>query len=334
MPFLNLARVTASLVFTTLLLTNLILTRPARAQDQYPTKSIRMVVAFAVGGSSDILARLLAVKMTEILGQQVLVDNRPGAGGNIGTDLVAKAPADGHTILLGSASAFAFNPGLYRTMPFDPIKDFVQIAQSGITNYAFVVHKDVAAKNIAELIAMVKAAPGKYTYGTPGIGTVPHLCTEEFKRMAGGLDITHVPYRGAGPVMNDLTAGQITMALDAVPTSIPQIQGGTIRALANGSITRARSLADIPTVDEQGVKGFDCYVWFGLFAPAKTPPAVVAKLNTALNTALREPTIAKRLSELNIEMLPHTTPETFKAYVEGEVAKWVPIGKSLGLTLD
>ncbi|MSP03665.1 MAG: tripartite tricarboxylate transporter substrate binding protein [Acetobacteraceae bacterium] len=334
MPFSNLMRVPASLLFVNFLLASFIVVHPARAQDHYPSKPIRMVVAFAVGGSSDIVARLLSVKMADILGQQVLVDNRPGAGGNIGTDLVAKAPADGHTILLGSASAFAFNPGLYRNMPFDPIKDFIQVGQSGITNYAFVVHKDVAAKNIAELVAMVKAAPGKYTYGTPGIGTVPHLCTEEFKRMAGGLDITHVPYRGAGPVMNDLVAGQITMALDAVPTSIPQIQGGTIRAIANGSITRARALAEIPTVDEQGIKGFDCYVWFGLFTPAKTPPAIVAKLNSALNTALREPTIAKRLNEMNIEMLPHTTPETFKSYVEGEVAKWVPIGKSLGMKLD
>ncbi len=310
------------------------LAAPANAQETYPTKSIRMVVAFAVGGSSDILARLLAVKMGAQLGQQVLVDNRPGAGGNIGTDLVAKATPDGHTILLGSASAFAFNPGLYQNMPFDPIKDFVQIGQAGVTNYAFVVHKDVAARNVAELIAMVKTAPGKYTYGTPGIGTVPHLCTEEFKRMAGGLDIIHVPYRGAGPVMIDLVAGQITMALDAVPTSIPQIQGGAIRAIANGTIRRARSLADIPTMDEQGIKGFDCYVWFGLFGPAKTSPAIVAKLNTALNLALNDPTIAARLRDLNIEMMPHTTPDGFAAYVRAEVAKWVPIVKASGAKLD
>lgn len=316
------------------LLAGLSVPRPAAAQDTYPTKPIRMIVAFAVGGTNDILARLLSVKMAETLGQQVLVDNRPGAGGNIGTDLVAKATPDGYTILLGSASAFAFNPGLYSRMPFDPIKDFIQVGQSGVTGYAFVVHKDVAARNVADLIAMVKASPGKYTYGTPGIGTVPHLCTEEFKRMAGGLDITHVPYRGAGPVMNDLVAGQITMALDAVPTSIPQIEAGAIRAIANGSITRSPALGGIPTVDEQGVKGFDCYVWFGMFVPAKTPPAIVAKLNRALNLALNDPAIAKRLSELNIQMLPHTTPETFSAYVQAEVAKWVPIGKALGAKLD
>lgn len=317
-----------------LLLAALFMVRPAAAQDTYPAKPVRMVVAFAVGGSSDIIARLLAMKMSEQFGHQVLVDNRPGAGGNIGTDLVAKAPPDGHTILLGSASAFAFNPGLYRNMPYDPIKDFTAIGQAGITNYAFAVHKDVPARNIAEFIALVKANPGKYTYGTPGIGTVPHLCTEEFKRMAGGLDITHVPYRGAGPVMNDLVAGQITMALDAVPTSLPQIQGGTIRAIANGSITRARSLPDIPTVDEQGIKGFNCYVWFGMFAPARTPPAVVARLNTALNTALNDPVIAARLREMNVEMMPQNTPETFAAYVKAEIEKWVPIVKASGAKLD
>ena len=316
------------------LLAYLLLGNTAEAQDNYPTKPIRMIVPFAVGGTNDILARLLSVKMTEALGQQILVDNRPGAGGNIGTDLVAKAVPDGYTILLGSASAFAFNPGIYRTMPFDSLKDFVQIAQSGMTGYAFVVHKDVPVKSVQELIALVKASPGKYTYGTPGIGTVPHLCTEEFKRMAGGLDIIHVPYRGAGPVMNDLVAGQITMALDAVPTSIPQIQAGAIRAIANGSITRARALADSPTVDEQGVKGFDGYVWFGLFGPAKLPPAIVAKLNAALNTGLNDPAVAKRLSELNIEMLPHTTPATFAAYVKSEVDKWVPIGRASGAKLD
>lgn len=310
------------------------LTRPAIAQDNYPSKPIRMVVAFAVGGSTDIIARLLSVKMSEQLGQQVIVENKPGAGGNIGTDLVAKSPPDGYTILLGSSSAFAFNPGLYKNMPYDPLKDFAPIGQVGITNYAFVVHKDVPAKNIAEFIALAKANPGKLTYGTPGIGAVPHLCTEEFKRMAGGLDIVHVPYRGAGPVMNDLVAGQITMALDAVPTSIPQIRGGTIRAIANGSITRAAALADIPTVDEQGIKGFDCYVWFGMFAPAKMPAPIMAKLNTALNVALNEPTIAARLKEMNVAMMPHTSPEAFAKYVEVEVAKWVPIVKASGAKLD
>lgn len=306
----------------------------AQAQDTYPNKPVRMVVAFAAGGSNDILARLISARMTEQLGQQVLVDNRPGAGGNIGTDLVAKAPPDGHTLLLGSASAFAFNPGLYSKMPFDPIADFAPIGQAGITNYAFVVHKDVPVKDIAGLIAMVKASPGKYTYGTPGIGAVPQICTEEFKRMAGGLDITHVPYRGAGPMMNDLVAGQITMALDAVPTSIPQIQAGSIRAIANGSITRARALADIPTVDEQGVKGFDCYVWFGLFAPAKTPTAIVTRLNAVLNAALNDPAVATRLRELNLEMLPHITPAAFAAYVKAEHDKWVPITKASGAKLD
>jgi tripartite-type tricarboxylate transporter receptor subunit TctC len=310
------------------------LTRPAAAQEAWPSKTIRLVVAFAPGGSTDIIARMLAAKMTDLLGQQVIVENKPGAGGNIGTDLVAKAAPDGYTILLGSASAFAFNPGLYKNMPFDPVKDFAAIGQTGVTNYAFVVHKDVPVKNIAELLALAKAQPGKLTYGTPGIGAVPHICTEQFKRLAGGVDITHVPYRGAGPVMNDLIGGQITMALDAVPTSIPHVQAGSIRLIANASSTRARAFPDTPTVAEQGVKGFDCYVWFGLFAPAKTPAPVVARLNQALNTALADATIAKRLAELNVEMMPHTTPEAWAAYVKAEVEKWTPIVKASGAQLD
>jgi tripartite-type tricarboxylate transporter receptor subunit TctC len=311
-----------------------VLSAAALAQDAYPTKPVRMIVAFAVGGSTDIFARLLSGKMSEQLGQQVIVENRAGAGGNIGTDLVAKSAPDGHTVLLGTASSFAFNPGVYANLPYDPVKDFAPVGQIGVTNYAFVVHKDVPVKDIAGLIALVKANPGKYTYGTPGIGAVPHICTEEFKRKAGGLDIVHVPYRGAGPLMNDLTAGQITMALDAVPTAIPQIQGGAIRAIANGSIKRARGLPDVPTVDEQGVKGFDCYVWFGLFAPAKTPPAIVRRLNAVLNAALNDPPIAARLRDLSLEMLPHTTPESWGAYVKAEIDKWVPVAKASGAKLD
>lgn len=310
-----------------------LLIRPAAAQDAYPTKPVRMVIAFAVGGSTDIIARLLSAKMTEMFGQQVLVENRPGAGGNLGTDVVAKAPPDGYTILLGSASAFAFNPGLFKSMPFHPLNDFVAIGQAGITGYAFVVHKSVPATDLKSLVAMLKAAPGKYTYGTPGVGAVPHICTEQFKQMTG-TDIVHVPYRGAGPMMNDLAAGQITMALDAVPTSIPQIEAGAIRLIGNGSITRAPGLADTPTLDEQGLKGFDCYVWFGLFAPAKTPQPIVQKLNQALNAALADPTIAARLKSMSVQMMPHTTPESFAAYVKSEYEKWVPLTKASGAALD
>lgn len=309
------------------------LTGPAVAQDNYPTKPIRMIVAFAVGGTSDIVARLISVKMTETLGQQVLVDNRPGAGGNLGTDLVAKATPDGYTILFGSASAFAFNPGVYKTMPFDPVKDFTALGQAGVTRYAFVVHKSVPATDLKSLLAMVKAEPGKYTYGTPGIGSVPHICTEQFKQLTN-TDITHIPYRGAGPVMIDLVAGQITMALDAVPTSIPHIQSGAIKLIANASITRSPALAGTPTLDEQGLKGFDCYVWLGLFGPARLPAPITAKLNQALNAAFADPVIAERMRGLNIEMLPHNTPERFGAYVKAEVEKWVPITKASGAALD
>jgi tripartite-type tricarboxylate transporter receptor subunit TctC len=292
-----------------------------------------MVVAFAVGGTSDIVARLLSVKMTEALGQQVFVDNRPGAGGNLGTDLVAKSPPDGYTILFGSASAFAFNPGVYRKMPFDPINDFAAIGQAGITGYAVVVNKSVPATDLASFLKLVRADPGKYTYGTPGIGTVPHVCTEQFKRQTG-TDIVHVPYRGAGPVMVDLVAEQITMALDAVPTSIPQVQAGAIKLIANGSINRAPQFADTPTLHEQGLTDFDCYVWLGMFAPAKTPRPIIDRLNRALNLALSDPAVAARLKSMSVEMMPHATPEAFAAYVKAEYDKWVPLTKASGAQLD
>lgn len=306
----------------------------AQAQDTYPTKPIRLVVPFAVGGGLDITARIITPKMTELLGQQILVDNRPGAGAVIGTDLVSKAAPDGYTILIGEVSSFGVNPWLYKNIPYDSVKDFAPIGQAIASSFILTVHVSVPATDLKSLVATVNGNPGKYTYGSPGIGSMPHLCTEEFKTKTGGLDIVHVPYRGAGPMMNDLVAGQITLAIDAVPTSIPQIQAGAVRLIGNASLTRARALPDVPTLDEQGIKGFDCYVWLGLFAPAKTPPRIVTRLNEALNAALNDKITAARLADLNVEMTPHNTPETFAAYVKAELEKWTPIVKASGAQLE
>ena len=306
----------------------------AHAQSPYPNKPIRLVVPFAVGGGTDIPARVLAAKMTDLIGQQIIVDNRPGAGGNIGTDIAAKATPDGYTILLGSISAFAINPGLYKKMPYDPIKDFEPIGLAALGPIALTVHKSVPATDLKSLVALLKANPGKYSYGSSGLGSILHLCGESFKTMNGGLDIAHVPYRGSGPMMNDLSAGQIPMAFDGMPTVLPQVQAGTIRAIGMGTTARAKAMPDLPTLDELGMKGFECYFWVTFFAPAKTPQPIIARLTEVLNATLEDPLILKRLQELGFEPTPGTSPDKLAAFLKSEIAKWAPIIKASGAQLD
>ncbi|MSP02462.1 MAG: tripartite tricarboxylate transporter substrate binding protein [Acetobacteraceae bacterium] len=306
----------------------------ARAQDNWPSKPIRMIVPFAVGGGLDIMIRVIGPKMTEVLGQQIIVDNRPGAGAVIGTDMAAKAPPDGYTLLTGEVSAFGVNPWLYKKIPYDPIKDFIPVGQVVTSSFILTTHVSVPATDLKTLFETIRASPGKYTYGSPGIGTMPHLCTERMKAMAGGLDIAHVPYRGAGPVMNDLSAGQISMSFPTPVTALPQIKAGTIRGIAAGPLTREPALPDLPTLDEQGLKGFECYNWFGLFAPAKTPDRVIRRVNEAMNIALADPAILARLRELGLQPTPGSSPAGFAALVKAEWEKWAPIVKALGTQLD
>ncbi len=306
----------------------------AQAQDAYPTKPIRLVVPFAVGGGLDITARIVTPKMTELLGQQIIVDNRPGAGAVIGTDLVSKAAPDGYTILIGEVSSFGVNPWLYKNIPYDSVKDFAPIGQAIASSFILTVHVSVPATDLKSLVATVNANPGKYTYGSPGIGSMPHLCTERLKTMAGGLDITHVPYRGAGPVMNDLSAGQISMSFPTPSTALPQIAAGTIRAIGAGPLVRDPALPGVPTLDEQGLKGFECYNWFAIFAPAKTPDRIVARLHEVLTAALSDRTVVARLHELGLQPTPGATPAQLASLVKAERDKWGPVVKALGTQLD
>lgn len=306
----------------------------AVAQDKYPTKPVRLVVPFAVGGATDVIGRLLGARMSELLGQQVVVDNRAGAGGNIGADLVAKSPPDGYTLLVGTGSTHTMNPRLYKKLGYDPVTDFAPIGQVVVTPFLLVVSKDLPATDLQSLVALYKANPGKYNYGSSGIGSNLHLCTEWFKQLGGGLDVTHVPYRGAGPLLNDLTAGQIAMALDTIATSTGHIQAGTLRAIGAATAKRLRAMPDLPTLDEQGMKGFDCYTWNGIFAPAKTPANIVTILNAALNKALADPVLFKRLEDMGFEPTPDTTPAKLEAFVKAELDKWTPIIKATGVQLD
>jgi tripartite-type tricarboxylate transporter receptor subunit TctC len=212
----------------------------ARAQERYPTKPVRVIVSFPAGGPTDIVGRVIAGKLTELLGQQFVVENRTGGGGNIGADVVAKAPPDGYTLLVATVSTHAINPGLYKKMPYDPVKDFAPIAQIGVTPTILSVHPSIPVKDLKGLIALAKAKPGKLTYGSAGLGSILHLCGEQFKAAAGGLNILHIPYRGSAPMNADLIAGHIGMVFDGTPTALPLVQTGKIRAIAAGMATRAR----------------------------------------------------------------------------------------------
>lgn len=304
----------------------------ARAQDRYPGKPVRIIVPFAVGGATDIMARIMGQKMGEILGQTFIVDNRPGAGGNLGSDLVAKATPDGYILLMATASTHGANPNLYKKFPYHPVDDFIPLGVLGINPSVLGVHPSVPATDVKSLVALVRSNPGKYSYGSGGVGSILHLCGEQFRILAGNLDIVHAPYRGSAPMMNDLSSGQLPIAFDVLQTIWPQIQAGAVRALANGGATRAVQLPDLPTVAEQGLAGFECYSWGVLFAPAKTPARIVATLHQALVKAVDDPSVIKRLQDTGMEVfLPPRTLEQSLAFMRAEVAKWAAIVKAAGV---
>jgi tripartite-type tricarboxylate transporter receptor subunit TctC len=306
----------------------------ADAQDRYPSKPVRMIVSFSAGGPTDTVARVMSARMAELLGQQFVVENRVGAGGNIGADMVAKSPPDGYTLLMATVSTHAINPGLYKKMPYDPVRDFAPLGRVGVTPTLLGVHPSVPATDVKSLVELAKANPGKYTYGSSGLGSILHLCGEQFKAAAGGLNIVHVPYRGSAPMMGDLVAGQISMAFDATPTALPQAQSGAIRAVGAGMAERMRAMPDLPTLQEQGLKGFECYTWNAILAPAGTPAPIVAQLNDAINKSLADPAVFKRLQEAGIDPTPGSTPQQAADFIKAELAKWTPIIKASGAEVN
>jgi tripartite-type tricarboxylate transporter receptor subunit TctC len=306
----------------------------AQAQDQYPSKPVRIVVSFAAGGPTDIVARVMGAKMGDLLGQQFIVENKAGAGGNIGADLAAKSAPDGYTLLMATVSTHAINPGLYSKMPYDPVRDFTPVGQVGVTPILLAVHPSVAATDVKSLIALVRANPGKFTYGSSGVGSILHLCGEQFKASAGGLDIVHVPYRGSAPMMADLVGGQINMAFDATPSAGPQVATGAIRALGGGMAERLRTMPELPTLQEQGIKGFECYTWNAILAPAGTPPAIVERLNATMQKAMADPAVIKRLQEVGVDPTPGRGPKETADFINAELAKWAPIIKASGAVVN
>jgi len=306
----------------------------AQARDDFPSRPIQMIIPFSAGGPTDIVGRVMGAKMGELLGQQFVVENKTGAGGNIGAEAVAKAAPDGYTILMATVSTNAINPGLYKHLPYDAVRDFAPLGRVGVTPTLLLVHPSITATDVKGLIDLIKANPGKYNYGSSGLGSILHLCGEEFKSLAGGLDITHVPYKGSAPMDTDLMGGQITMAFDATPTALPLAKSGKLRALGAGMAKRVAAMPDLPTLQEQGLKGYECYTWNALLAPASTPKPIIDKLNAAINKALADPAVSSALEKAGIDPTPGSTPDTTAEFVKAELAKWAPIIKASGAQID
>jgi tripartite-type tricarboxylate transporter receptor subunit TctC len=305
---------------------------PAGHAQQYPAKTIRMVVPFPPGGFSDVFGRIIGAKMTESWGQQVTVDNRPGAGGNIGADIVAKSPPDGYTLVMGTIGTHAINATLFSKLPYDPIRDFEAVAFVVGADGLLVVHPSLPVKSVKELIALVRARPGQLTYASAGAGTTSHLAGELFKSMTKG-NITHVPYKGNAPAIIDLLSGQTSMLFATLPTVLPQVQANRLRGLAVLGATRSPAIPEMPTLAESGLKGFEVNNWTGVFAPAGTPAAVVSKLNAEILRVMRLPEVQARLPKEGLSFTP-STPQQFAAFVKSEKEKWGQLVKAVGAKAD
>lgn len=303
----------------------------ARADD-YPTKPVRIVVGFPSGGNVDIPTRIVASKLSELWGIAVIVDNRSGAGGNIGADLVAKAAPDGYTLLTCNTASNGINPSFYRKIPFDAVKDFSFISQIGSTANVLLVHPSVPVKTVGEFIGYAKANPGKISFASAGVGTSQHLAMELLKSMTG-INVVHVPYKGGHPAMTDLLGGQVQAMFAAVPTSQATIKAGKLRALGVSSPARSKQLPDVPTIAESGVPGFAVTSWYGLCAPAGVPQAVLAKLQADVHKVLTQPDTEHRLAEQGIEVAA-TSSEQFAEFVKTEIAKWAKVVKEAGISTD
>jgi tripartite-type tricarboxylate transporter receptor subunit TctC len=298
----------------------------------YPNKPIRIVVAYTPAGTTDILARAIGQKLTEAWGQPVIIDNRPGANGNIGTEYAAKAAPDGYTLLMTTAAPHGINPSLYRKLGFDAVKDFAGISLVAIVPNVLVVNNALPVKDVKELIAYAKANPGKLNFGSPGIGSTGHMSMELFKAMTG-TSLMHITYKGDAGVLTDLMGGQIMVALSNLPAYMPQVKAGRIRALAVSTARRSPAATGIPTIAEAGVPGYETVAWFGLVAPAQTPKDILDKLSVETARILKLPDVNARLSELGAEPVG-STPQQFDSHIRSEIVKWAKVIKDANVELQ
>ncbi|GKS93078.1 tripartite tricarboxylate transporter substrate binding protein [Acidovorax sp. SUPP2825] len=298
----------------------------------FPNKPITIIVPFAAGGTTDILARVIGQGLSAELGQSVVVDNRAGAGGNIGGQMAARAPADGYTLFMGTVGTHAINAALYKKMPFDPVKDFAPLTRVANVPNLLVANPNQPYKTVQELIAYAKANPGKVNFGSSGSGSSIHLSGELFKSMAK-VDMQHVPYKGSAPAVTDLLGNQIGIMFDNMPSAIQHVRSGKLRPIAVTTAKRSPELPDVPTIAEAGVPGYEATSWFGMFAPAGTPAPIVAQLNKALVKVLSQPETKKKLADQGAEPVSET-PEQFAAFIQAESAKWGKVVKESGASVD
>jgi tripartite-type tricarboxylate transporter receptor subunit TctC len=304
----------------------------ASAQGNYPNKTIRMIVPFPAGGPTDIIARIVGQKLTDSMGQPVVIDNRGGSGGNIGADIVAKAAPDGYTLVMAIVGTHAINPALYARMPYDPVRDFSPITKTGAATIVLVAHPSVPVKSIKDLVALAKAKPRQLTFGSPGSGTPHHLAGELLKTMAG-IDLIHVPYKGAAPAVAELLGGQVNTVIVSLPAAFPHVKAGKLTALGVTSGTRSAIVPEVPTFAEAGLGGYELENWYGLLAPAHAPKVIIDKLNRETVKALQMPDVKERLNSQGFEIRT-STPEEFSAYIKSELVKWAKIVKASGAKVD
>ena len=303
---------------------------PALAQ-QYPTRPVRFVVPFSPGGSTDTLARTMGVKLADALGQQVVVDNRPGGNGDIGMLIVAKAPPDGHTIVLGYIANLGIGPSVYK-MPYDPVKDFAPITQPASSPNVLTAHPSVQARNLQELIALAKAKPGQVSFASTGVASIGHLTGELLNNLAG-IRMTHVPYKGSGQAVTDILGGHVQVMFSGFSSTLHHIKAGKLRALAVTGPKRSNALPDVPTIAEQGFPGVEATAWYGVLAPAGTPKPVITRLHGELVKILKLPDVTQKLEGLGFELVG-STPEQFGAYMRSEIKKWEKVVKASGAKAD
>lgn len=304
----------------------------ASAQQAYPNKPIRLIVPFPPGGGTDIVARLVGGKLQDTLKWAVIIDNRPGAGGNIGVDLAAKSPADGYTVVMGQTSNLAVNPTLYSKLPYNPLKDFVPVTTVATAPLVLVVAADSPYKTLADVVSAAKAKPGDITFASPGNGTVAHL-TGELLQKAAGIKLQHVPYKGSTQAINDLMGGSVQLYMSSVPSAMSQIKSGKIRPLAVTSEKRSDDLPQIPTINESGYKGFNAVTWFGLLVPAGTPATIVSRLNTEVNKVLQMKDLQQKIGAEGGDA-QGSTPEEFASLLRTDIVKWGQVVKESGAKID
>ncbi|OGA10396.1 MAG: hypothetical protein A2W68_05965 [Betaproteobacteria bacterium RIFCSPLOWO2_02_64_14] len=304
---------------------------PAERPD-YPTRPIRVIVGFAPGGSADITARAVGQKMSELLGYPVVVDNRSGASGIIGSELVARAAPDGYTLLEATMTTHGIGPNLYQKLPYDPVNSFEPIALMVRIPLVMFAHVSVSGTNLKEVVGLLKASPGKYRYATAGNGSPPHLAAELFK-LKTGVDLLHVPYKGTGAAVPELLAGQVHFMIDGPPPFLGHVKAGKLRALAAANAKRLAQLPDVPTFAESGVSGMEAGLWYGMLAPKGTPRGIINRLNAAINKALQQPDVRERFAASSVETVGGT-PQEFGSYVASEIKRWGQVARAAGIRLE